>query len=267
MDIQHVLRRIKSDFDAAIVTATFNESPYQNGNKAKEALIRSQRIINYIHEFVKNEFVRCGVPREMIYPPVGSSGPEIKIKGFLKSKNQDVSIIPDQNLVAKTRIGSPDVERILTTNIRSQFSSLSKNIDTLYERTFAEALNLHLSYRKQCLGEVYLIPTHEYDDRAMLQDAIAFKSVSRIEDYVRMFQAINNRDSIDKDEYKYERVCLLIVDFRQDNPKLYNSVEELKNDDLVSMGTDVTLENLTIDSFAQDLVNFHTQRFGRLIIA
>ena len=36
-----------------------------------------------------------------------------------------------------------------------------------------------------------------------------------------MFQAINNRNSVNKDEYKYERVCLLIVDFRKKEPKLY----------------------------------------------
>lgn len=94
----------------------------------------------------------------MIYPPIGSSSPEIKIKGFLKSKNQDVAIIPTEQLVALTNTTSPEVEKVLSVNIRSQLSSLSKNIDTLYERTFAEALNLHLSYPKQCLGEVYLIP-------------------------------------------------------------------------------------------------------------
>ena len=102
MSIQQILTNIKSDFDTAITTRRFNGNRYANGNKAKEALIRSQRIINYIHEFIKSEFVRCGVPAQMIYPPVGNSSPEIKIKGFLKSKNQDVAIIPTERLVSLT---------------------------------------------------------------------------------------------------------------------------------------------------------------------
>ncbi len=263
MNINQILIRIKSEFDTAITTARFNGRRYANGNKAKEALIRSQRIINHIHEFIKNEFVRCGVPAEMIYPPVGSSSPEIKIKGFLKSKNQDVAIIPNKRLVSLTGTSSPEIKKILSVNIRSQLSSLSKNIDTLYERTFAEALNLHLSHPKQCLGEVYLIPTHEYDDKAMKRNRVVFKSISKIEDYIRMFQAINDRRASSKDEYKYERVCLLIADFRQEKPKLYSSIKELKNDGLVPRSSSESLENLTIENFAEDLLSIYSGRFGR----
>jgi hypothetical protein len=263
MDIHQILLQIKTDFDRAITTARFNGNTYANGNKAKEALIRSQKIINLIHEFVKNDFVNCGVPPQMIFPPVGNSNPEIKIKGFLKSKNQDVTIIPNSEQVVLSDTDSVDNEKILSVNIRSQLSSLAKNIDTLYERTFAEALNLHLSYPRQCLGEVYLIPTHEYDDKAMLRNQVAYKSASKIESYIKMFQAINNRRDTDKDGYKYERVCLLIADFRQANPKLYESIEELKNDGLVPQNSTVTLENLTSNNFANDLLSIYKARFGQ----
>ena len=266
MDILRILKQIKVDYDTAITTARFNGNRYANGHKAKEALIRSQRIINLIHEFIKKEFERCGVPTQMIHPPIGHSSPEIKIKGFLKSKNQDVAIIPTPQLVALTNTVSPAVAKVLSVNIRSQLSSLSKNIDTLYERTFAEALNLHLSHPKQCLGEVYLIPTHEYDDGAMLQNRTVFRLVSKIEDYIRMFQAINGRRATNKDAYKYERVCLLIADFRKKIPKLYGSIEELKRDGLVPENTDVSLENLTIENFAEDLLAVYTERFGSGVI-
>ena len=263
MDIQRILLQIKTDFDQTITTARFNGNTYENGNKAKEALIRSQKIINLIHEFIKNDFVNCGVPPQMIFPPLGSSKPEIKIKGFLKSKNQDVTILPDADYTATSDTNSIENEKILSVNIRSQLSSLAKNIDTLYERTFAEALNLHLSYPRQCLGEVYLIPTHEYDDRAMLRNQVAFKSVSKIENYIEMFQAINGRRDTNKDGYKYERVCLLIVDFSQANPKLYESIEELKNDNLIPQNSTVTLEDLTSKNFARDLLSIYKTRFGQ----
>ena len=267
MNIYDILRKIKIDFDSAILSAQFNGKSYANGNKAKAALICSQRIINYIHEFIKNEFKRCGVPPQMIFPPIGTSKPEIKIKGFLKSKNQDVAIIPLERLIPLANTMLPELEQILCVNIRSQLSSLSKNIDTLYERTFAEPLNLHLSYPNQCLGEVYLIPTHEYDDKAMLQNRVIYKSVSKIENYIQLFQAINNRRDTNKDEFKYERVCLLIADFRQETPKLYNSMEELKNSNLVPQNSTVSLENLTIKNFAEDLLAIYAERFGQHIIA
>jgi len=98
MTIKQVLRKIKREFDATITMAQFNGKLYYNGNSAKEALIRSQRIINYIHNFVKNEFVKTVVNKEKIYPSIGKTIPEIKLNGFLKSKNQDIVIIPDKNI-------------------------------------------------------------------------------------------------------------------------------------------------------------------------
>ncbi|OHB05324.1 MAG: hypothetical protein A3A26_01920 [Candidatus Zambryskibacteria bacterium RIFCSPLOWO2_01_FULL_47_14] len=267
MNLDNVLRKIKRDFDTAITGAIFNGRSYANGCKAKEALIRSGKIINLIHEFVKEELKREGVPTQMIYPPLKSSRPEIKLKGFLKSKKQDIAIIPTGEIVLVAGIAVKDVEKILTINIRSQLSSLAKNIDTLYERTFAEALNLHLSYPNQCLGEIYLIPTHEYNDKAMIHNKMLFKSSSKIEDYIRMFQAINNRESSNKDEYKYERVCLLIVDFRSNKPKLYSSIDELKKDRLVPATTECTLDNLTIKDFVKDILKIYKKRFGSIIVS
>ena len=264
MSLENILKKVKVEFEKAIKTARFNGNVYSNGNKAKEALIRSQKIINYIHDFVKEDFIRAGVAKNKIYPPVKHTNPELKIQGFLKAKNQDIAIVPNKALIGKATENFSENDKILSVNVRSQLSSLAKNIDTLYERTFAEALNLHLSYAKQVLGEVYLIPTHEYDDKAMLKNKVVFKKVSKIEDYIRMFQAINQRGSADKDEYKYERVCLLIVDFRGTSPKLYSDIKSLIKDGLVSEKTELTLENLSIDNFAEDLIAIYNSRFGKI---
>ena len=81
-----------------------------------------------------------------------------------------------------------------------------------------------------------------------------------------MFQAINNRKSTNKDEYKYERVCLLIVDFRQKKPKLYSSIKELRKDGLVPENSKETLEILNIKDFAKDILKIYTERFGSGVI-
>jgi hypothetical protein len=262
MSINSVLKQIKQEYDSAITTRSFNGKTYQNGSKAKEALIRSQKVINYLHEHVKEELLEAGVNNSSMYPPVGCSKPEVKLAGFLKNKNQDISVIPRGSFTTVNNLSSlKEVEKILSINVRSQMSSLSKNIDTLYERTFAEALNLHLSHPAQCLGEVYLIPTHEYDDKAMERNQVAFKNLSKIEDYIRMFQAINKRDDTATGEYKYERVALLIVDFRNSNPILYSSIEQLKQAGLVSQSTELTMDNLNIENFAADLLSKYAERF------
>lgn len=260
MTIDDILIKIKKDFEKAIITKTFGGKKYPDGQKAKEALIRSQILINYLHNFVKEELIKNNINPNKIFPRLGASKPEIKVEGFLKKKDQDICIVPDVNLINDKNETSDD--KILSINVRSQLSSLAKNIDTLYERTFAEALNIHLKNPKQCLGEVYLIPTNEYDDKAMKDNQIKFKRCSNIEHYIKIFQAINNRSDVDEDEYKYERACLLIVDFNRSVPKLYSNIKELIKDGLVPNGSTETMDNLNIEKFAEDIIKKYANRFN-----
>lgn len=269
-----VLNRIKSEYENAIKTATFNGNSYTNGNKAKEAFIRSSQLIRYIHEFIKNELARNGVSQNKIYPPINQSTPEIQLYGFLKAKNQDICILPEpprpQNaetisfglLNGETDpLGKNLMEKSISINIRSQLSSLDKNFDTLFERTFAEALNLHLRTSKITLGEVYLIPTHEYQNQPMLQNKIAYKSVSKLEKYIQAFQSINNRMDFNIDYYKYERIWLIIVDFKQTPPKLYSDKKSLIDDGLIPNSSGISLDKLSIYNFVEDLLGSYTSRF------
>lgn len=253
MSINEILKQMKDEYEFAISS---------NGSEAQTSLICSQRLINILHNKVKSEFLNLGVNSSLVLPPLGETKPEIKIAGLLKAKSQDVCIIPKDISLNDIKNNHSGIERILTVNVRSQLSSMAKNIDTLYERTFAEPLNLHLKYPKQCLGEVYLIPTHEYCSESMKNSCIKFKQFFKLEDYINKFQIINGRINHDRDEYKYERVCLLIVDFRENTPKLYSDIDELKNDGLIPQNANVSMEGLTFDNFAQDLLNIYEQRFG-----
>ena len=269
-----VLSHIKSGYESCVTSASFDGRTYPNGQKAKEALIRSSRLIGYIHEFIKEELISRNIAPTKIYPPLGQSNPEIPLTGFLKKKKQDICVIPDmssrapENLSTGPLRGTPDplgknlAERSLSINIRSQLSSLGKNFDTLYERTFAEALNLHLRNPRTCLGEVYLIPTHEYDDSSMLTNRIAFKpKPSDLEKYIYSFQAINSRTDHTKDDYKYERVFLAIADFRSSPPKLYSEIEDLIRDHLVPEDTTASLEELSVPNFIDSLLERYSERF------
>ena len=163
---------------------------------------------------------------------------------------------------ADVNVTAVNVTDLLSVNIRSQLSSMAKNFDTLYERTFAEPINLHLRCPKMVLGEVYMIPTYEYSIADVQQKRIRFvKGVNSVEKYLRAFQAINNRLDENDDDYKYEKVCLLVVDFSTPIPKIYNSDAELVADGLLSAGSTASISDLTFNGFAQDLVDAHTLRF------
>lgn len=245
------------------------------GAKGKESIIRSSALINLIHDAVKYELIQNGVNPDNIYPHLGETRPEIKLAGFLKQKDQDVCVIPSGIRKIPIRInwgpmafqnkidpyGFDFSTNTLVVNVRSQMSSLAKNADTLFERTFAEAQNLHMRYPDMVLGEVYLIPTHEYDDVAVSEHEVAFKRhQTDIEKYISFFNSINNRTR-GEEAYLYERCALLVVDFRGRQPRLFKNSNELKNAGLISPSFEIEYATLGFEHFAEDILNIYNQRY------
>ena len=83
-----------------------------------------------------------------------------------------------------------------------------------------------------------------------------------VEKYIKSFQAINHRNSTQKRFYKYESVCLLVVDFRPNEPKIYTSVEELKRDGFLDRSSTVSMEGLEWENFVPNLMRIYKRRFG-----
>jgi hypothetical protein len=250
------------------------DSILQGGIAAKEAMIRSSRPINYIHEAVKADLIRAGISKTRIFPPLGATSPEMKLAGFIKQKHQDVCVAPDtctpileilqDGLLqhVSDSYGKVYTERIIAINIRSQLSSLAKNFDTLYERTTSEAYNLHVRSPKMVLGEVYMIAVKEYDPDAMKNKKVAFlNKLGAVQKYIRSFQAINGRPDFTKQDYKYEKVCLLIVDFSKTPAKIYDKNEELIADGLLAADSEANIEELNWNSFTSSILATYNQRF------
>jgi len=63
--------------------ALIEGSILQGGIVAKEAMIRSSRPINNIHEAVKTALIIAGIEPHRIFPPLGVNSPEMKLAGFL----------------------------------------------------------------------------------------------------------------------------------------------------------------------------------------
>ena len=247
----------------------------EGGIKAKQAMIRSSRPINFIHEAVKADFIRKGISPDRIHPPLGVSKPELKLAGFIKQKHQDVCVSPEgYTPKSETMIegilreaidyyGKDYTERTISVNIRSQMSSLAKNFDTFYERTIAEAQNLHVRCPKMVLGEVYMIPVKEYDASVMDDNIVRFiDKVGAVEKYIKSFQAINGRLDFAREDYKYERVCLLLVDFAQTPAKVYSSNQELINDGLLDANSTASIDELSWRTFTDNILANYKMRFG-----
>ena len=140
-------------------------------------------------------------------------------------------------------------------------SSVAKNSDTLFERTFAEAQNLHMRYPNMVLGEVYLIPIKEYDDESVKFNRVAFKPHQiDVEKYISFFDSINGR-SVGEPDYKYERCALLIVDFSQARPKLFRNSAELKAAGVISNSFGIEYATLGFDNFARDILSIYASRY------
>lgn len=247
----------------------------EGGIKAKEAIIRSSRPINFIHEAVKADLIRKGISHDRIHPPLGKSKPELKLAGFIKQKHQDVCVSPEGYIPesetmtagilreATDYYGKDYTERTISINIRSQMSSLAKNFDTLYERTIAEAQNLHVRCQKMVLGEVYMIPVKEYDASVMDNNIVQFiDKVGAVEKYIKSFQAINGRLDFTREDYKYERVCLLLVDFAQAPAKIYSSTQDLINDGLLDESSTASIDELSWGTFTDNILANYETRFG-----
>lgn len=252
------------------------ESIRSGGTKGKESMIRSSQLINLIHDAVKHELLDHGIADNQIYPHFGEKKPEIKLAGFFKQKDQDVCVVPrgikkrpltiDWGPMAfgkkEDPYGFDYSNNTLVINVRSQMSSLAKNSDTLFERTFAEAQNLHMRYPDMVLGEVYLIPVNEYDDAEVSNRRVAFKKkITEVEKYISFFDGINARQ-LGGEPSSYERCALLVVDFSQSRPRLFRNSAELKDAGIISKKFCIEYANLGFDTFVDDILKVYEQRFN-----
>lgn len=252
-----------------------------SGVSGKKSLITSQQLINILHEVIKSSLVAENVNPILIHPSIGRSNGEKTLAGFLKFKKQDICVFPNNKMSRVEEIdfnglyntGTNDPygelfsEHILSINVRSQLSSLSKNLDTMYERTYAEPLNLHRRVPKMVLGEVYLISVRELNSAQVALNNVTYKpftdSTARyLEKYIKGFAALNMRASQRDDDFKYERVALIIADFSQNPIKIYNSTQELKDDELLPANSSATMDNLNYDGFVKRLLEVYEKRFG-----
>jgi len=237
-----ILQRMKAEYETAI----------RNGNYTN--LIRSKRLIDILHEFVIKELSSL-VNKDWIIK-------DKKVYGFPKKKEQDVVVQPPQDNERDVTVGP-----ILAINIRSQLSSIEKNYDTLFERVFAEALNLHNRFPYMVLGYLYLLPLVGYDAEAAKNKQVQLKERYNIEKYILSFHSISGRQHPTDAPWKYEKVCLMIVDFLHEPPEVIENMNQFVEKGLVNenFADMYSFEELSINKFFDELYKFMMERYYLLL--
>ena len=223
------------------------EDAIRNGEYT--SLIRSKRLINLLHEYVIEELKKRVEPSWVVT--------DKKVYGFPKTKEQDIIIQPPQNG------RNVSVGPILAVNVRSQLSSIEKNYDTLFERIFAEALNLHNRFPYMVLSYLYLLPKVGYNPDAAKENRVELSERYNLEKYILSFLSIASRTSPNDVPWKYERVCLLIVDFEKSPPEVMDDMRIFVNEGLVSekFAQLYTFEKLSIKDFFDELYKIMMERY------
>ena len=278
------LNKIKQMYENAISTGQFIDSKgnlktFTSGSKAKTSLTRSGKLIQNLHQVVKlsikkdlrkNSLINSNFS---IHPPLGKEKPEKETFGHLKSKKQDILVLfdsPNNEIISQgalkgqmDKVGFDNTQKAIIIGVRSQLSSIDKNFDTLMERAYAEALNTRLRTPKTIMGEVFLIPVNEYEEKTMKNKIVSFSpNKTKIEKYLSIFKEISNRKNFTKklDYYKYERTCVLIVDFQQNPIKIYETKQELIQDGLISTDCKIDYSKLSPKNFSKDIVTIYNSR-------
>jgi hypothetical protein len=236
------LKQMKEMYENAIRIGKYTE------------LIRSGKLIGMLHEYAIKELQKR-FPSQWIYV-------DKPVYGYPKTKTQDILIQPPQNTRQNLSVGP-----IATINVRSQLSSIEKNYDTLFERLFAEALNLHNRFPYVVLGYLYLLPKIGYDDEAAKRREVKFVERYSMEKYILSFLSIANRQGPNDVSWRYEKVSLLIVDFEQDPPVVMDSIEIFLKEGLVSQNfaSLFSFEPLSIQNFFDEIYKIAVERYYLLL--
>jgi len=262
-------------------------------NQVKITDTRGGKTIDNLHEAIKFQIKNILLEKEKIIPNIlptigEHKKGELKLSGFYKTKTQDICLTPNTEQLEEVlnftalnkevdKFGFDFTQKTLSINVRSQISKITANTDTMFERTFAEALNLHLRCPNMVLGDIYLLSLYDFGKTERKNKAtgkkekviIGYLSKKTVEKYIKFFQAINNRNCKNCRSLSgiispetYEATALLIVDFSQSIPKFYNSTKELIDDDFLPQNTTVRYEGLEWDSFFNKILGIYNQRFG-----
>lgn len=167
--------------------------------------VRGQEFIKYLHRYVGSQLetrlTRFAIRRRITVQY------EATILGSTKPKDVDVAVI------------DPDNGPIVLIGVRSQMSSISKNVLTYYEGIVGECISLQDRFPMSTHAYIYLHP---------LTSILEGKESEPIDHqrYARMYAAVTGRSGPDYKNLRgiFDQFAYMVVDFEQTPPKLRDNV-------------------------------------------
>ena len=192
------------------------------------ASVRGQTFIYYLHKYCVEELYRTigsekvqkielsdmkqptgkpHYPKVQIDPQKYQLMQEVTLFGSHKNKDEDIALTHFAN--------GPQI----AIGVRSQMSSVGKNLENYYEGIIGECISLHDRFPMATLGYVYLLPKNSI--KPGLTEEI---DLNRAE---TLFQKITERNDWHNPHDRYEHFAFLKVDFSTDPPTIIPSSSEL----------------------------------------
>lgn len=132
---------------------------------------------------------------------------EVTLFGSHKNKDEDIALTHFAN--------GPQI----AIGVRSQMSSVGKNLENYYEGIIGECISLHDRFPMATLGYVYLLPKNPIK-QGLVEDI----DLDRAE---TLFKRITDRNDWHSPNDRYEHFAFLKVDFSTDPPTIIPSTSEL----------------------------------------
>ncbi len=167
--------------------------------------VRGQAFITLLHNYIAEDLsARIGkTARRSGFGVVK----EATLYGSHKSKNVDVSLIAPMN--------GP----LLTVGVRSQMSSVSKNVLNYYEGIIGECISLQERFPMATAGYLYLHPLKS------IKTGLELEAIDHTR-YAKMYAAITGRSGQGWKSLRgiYDQFAYMIVDFAKDPPELRDDI-------------------------------------------
>lgn len=173
-----------------------------------DAAVRSQRFIKRLHEELSGEL------NARLTPKAQRQGVEVRLEapvhGSFKDKNVDVSVVHPVN--------GP----LILIGVRSQMTSIGKNVLTYTQDIIGEAVSLQDRFPMAVFAYAYLLPLHPSDSNAELN----------YDRYARIFGNISGRSgaTYKAERGRYDHFAFALVEFDTDPPELREDLVQLAND-------------------------------------
>jgi hypothetical protein len=193
--------------------------------------VRGQSFIKTLHHYIAEDL------KDRLHPKAIKSGVQVieeaEVFGSHKPKDVDVGII------------HPRSGPLVLVGVRSQMSSVGKNVLTYYQDIVGECISLQERYPMTAFAYAYLHPMRYRDEKKNVEIETNYRR------YARLYASISGRDDVMYRQLKgiYDQFAYMLVDFQ--------TVPISLRDDLIANSTD---RDLRITTFVDRIVETVKQR-------